>query len=512
VVEENEDVREMRMLFNPSESEDEVGQQFGRTLRVNVRTTPAEEPTQIDGTFHGDGDDGEGGIGYDNGGEQEEENEDEDAEGVEGNDQNEYEDLDREIPANWDHPTDVSMDRLNLYNDEVEQMIKVIDSKKLMKALYTMSCCVVFDFVSTQHPTMSATDLGITCTETFKAHIATFPLKAYARDHLLRFFPNNTWPAKYVEFIRKEMAKQPTKSALLSAQYAGVPQAQHKALRFGLAVKKMCLDAKGMVNMYLVPNYKPEEELPSGHTKEQHLRAIRSSLWAIEAHTLATGARRSAAHRRRQKDKAALTPQEMEVAFELAREKAFRKFNDNYYPHEFLVFLLFSLPAPNPMEILASLNAGNPGVENLLNPTLTGAELGSDDDNEALPGGRNARRARAVAAANQGRGAGGGRDAGAEGADGANGGRGGGGRGGGGRGGRGGAAGGAAGVAQPQVVQVSHVVTVQSDKYAEKIDAIKQLQELNDRKTNMTAEQKELKRAELDHQLEILLEAKLRGD
>lgn len=497
--------REVQMLFNPSDSEDEASQPIVPTRRTNVITTPFEEPTQLDKDGEEDGDDEENNIEGDQDGE-ESDNEGDFVEDLEANDQNDEEDLDREIPDIWNHPTDLTMDKLELYNNEVEQMIKVVDPKEMVKALYTLSCSVVFDFVSAQHPTMSTSDLAFACTETFRNHMSTFPLKAYARENLLTFFPGSTWPIKYVQFVNKEMAKKPTKSQLQSAAFAGVPQAQHKALRFGMAVKKMSLDTKAFVNMHLGPNYKPEEELPSGHTKEQLLRGIRSSLWAVEAHTKATNAMRAAAHRRKSKDPPIPEPplHQLKIAFETARVKTFRKFNNNYYPREFLVFLLFGLPALNPLEILSSLNGGDPGTEGRIDPTATAPELGSDDDNDALPGGRNARRARAVAAANQGRGAGGGRAAGTEVA-------GGGGRGGG-RAGRAGAAGAAAGPAQPQQLQVSHVVTVQSDKYADKIDAIKQLQALNDRKTTLTAEQKELRRAELDHQLELLLEAKLRDD
>ncbi len=393
------------LLFNPNEldltsnSEDE-GQPNFRTRAVIVTTPTPESPTQLDESFI-DEDEVDG---------VEDEGEEEgDAEGDDGEaDQEEEEDLNRVLPELWDHPTDIMLDRLDLYADEVAQMVKVVNKAKLIQALFSMSCSIVFDFVSAQMGTMSVIDLATTtsCTDAFKAPMDSFPKKAYAREKLLHLFPNSTWPAAYVSFVKSQLRVKPTAKAIASNTYNGVVPAQYCSVRFGLALKTRSKATKAFVNMNLLPNYVPEEKLPSGHTKEQLLRAIRGSLWAVEAQNKAQSAMRAAASRRKRNHQPEPTAEAVDAAFVLARSKAFCKFNDKYYPQEFLVFLLFSAPAEQPAEILASLNAGNPGIDAHMDPTATAAELGSDDEDGVPRGGRDARRARLVAAANGGRGAG----------------------------------------------------------------------------------------------------------
>jgi len=156
------------LLFHPSEltsnSEDE-GQPNFRTRGVIVTTPTPESPTQLDEFVD------ESFVEEDEvDGLEEEGGEEGDAEGGQGEaDQEEEEDFNRELPELWDHPTDILLDRQDLYADEVAQMVKVVDKAKLIQALFSMSCSIVFDFVSAQMGTMSVIDLATSCTDAFKA-------------------------------------------------------------------------------------------------------------------------------------------------------------------------------------------------------------------------------------------------------------------------------------------------------------------------------------------------------
>lgn len=364
-----EDLSLATSLFDPardvgtSDSEDEdfnVHHTTGRTARIICLPDEEDESTQLDTQLNTSLADDDGEIEASKDGDKDEGEED----------------LNRAEPDVWDHVQELELDfNADSGRDEVVRMLEAIKAAKdgkLIAALFAMSCTIVFDSVSTTMGVMGGTDVRLAAATTFADHMLTFPMKAYARDNLLVNFPGHTWPASYVNYINALKAKVPTAKALATAMYNGVPPELRGAVMFGNTIKAKSLKTKAFVNMHLVPNYRPEEDLTSGHTREQQLRAQRCALWPLEASTRAHGAVRTAVSRHKTLfPKGPPMPEAQSKALYLAaRLRTYRKLTHRYYPPEFLVFVLFSVAAEDPSQILASINGGMVATV-ITNPTST---------------------------------------------------------------------------------------------------------------------------------------------
>ena len=229
--------------------------------------------------------------------------------------------------------------------------------KKLVAQLFTLSCGLVMDEISTNHGQMKGGHLHALIYQTFRNHITTFPGRVYAQttllSHLEHIIPQGAgWPAAYDYFWKNEFSKPQIRTNRELSE-------EDKINRFGKLVHDTYRTSKSFIAANLVLLYQKHiDKLPSGRTKEQLPRALRKSLFIVEINRNAKNAAKQKLSRERQLRPSLITADEAETIttawFYEVRGRLWQKQDQNWYPDCWLLFLMLGVAAPDEAVILKS--------------------------------------------------------------------------------------------------------------------------------------------------------------
>ena len=104
------------------------------------------------------------------------------------------------------------------------------------------------------------------------------------------------------------------------------------------------------LKMRYLPNWKRVEDLKSGETESGLLLSIRKALWPSECSKRARLAVNTADSRRRKSNEAATSPKGKLKLLKKKRETLLENFEMDWYPKEWLAFVLLSAPGPAGMQ------------------------------------------------------------------------------------------------------------------------------------------------------------------
>ncbi|KAJ1396272.1 hypothetical protein B484DRAFT_407379, partial [Ochromonadaceae sp. CCMP2298] len=168
------------------------------------------------------------------------------------------------------------------------------------------------------------------------------------------------WPLFFQDYIKDFRFGAATKTAtsLLkgkSPYKKGWSEDHVRLACIGDKIRKRAVEIKSIMTSVYVPLFVPSSQLKSGKTQEQLFRAIRKSMWPVQAAKHADDFAKS----KRQRQKTAGLPwtEEQDKAwFQTRVELNFRTLDHHWYPDHWLVFVNYSLPAGD--YCLPSLNGG----------------------------------------------------------------------------------------------------------------------------------------------------------
>jgi hypothetical protein len=178
------------------------------------------------------------------------------------------------------------------------------------------------------------------------------------RSNLLRLFPGRELPQSFFDYV-KTMRTAPTAKFIKDRKLENFSAEQQTDAKFGALVKAQFDSCKREINRILNPLWRPASMLPSGVSCYAYLYFMRKQLWpskALEFAGLAmkTAFKRGSTTKYNKKDHV--------VA--ISERAAKYKFNENWYPDYWLVFLYLGKPAGE--NARRSFTSGEAVVEQLL--------------------------------------------------------------------------------------------------------------------------------------------------
>jgi hypothetical protein len=157
-------------------------------------------------------------------------------------------------------------------------------------------------------------------------------------DRLFKYFPNQTWPKEFTEYIQELKGKKPSQTWLNKSPRVmeRTPEEQNVTY-FGNLLRDRYLTARNFIKWHLAKKWKEPEELPPGWNLNKLLYAIRKSLWPAECRRrfIETVSRKA----RRQK----LSEEETRQLCEQKRDT--KRWDPNWYPSQWMTFLFLNRPA-----------------------------------------------------------------------------------------------------------------------------------------------------------------------
>lgn len=272
---------------------------------------------------------------------------------------------------NWEVASKVELDPDDHYKAtlpiEVEGMYStlIIEGGKTTRAtslqnvfiknMFTMVACYVMDEISTTADAMRFVSLRKLAEQRFDTMMKNLPKREYEKSAFFCYMPDNNWPDFFIAYVAE--LYQPVKNG---KQSPGAKWAANETALKNLAIEDQMkyyvghkiheeyVTAKGLVNMHLYKAWKDNEKLPSGFALEALFRAVRKSLWRMEAYRRAKNSTKSSLKRTQQAAGGAAVVIDIAAEDEAVRDKATAVLGTltyEWYPDYWLAFVMYSAPA-----------------------------------------------------------------------------------------------------------------------------------------------------------------------